>query len=493
MDTTDKSVITPIFRDFIQSYFEKDTGLSEQDWLKGKLQESGVDLNEEELEKYTADLVGSVKSFSESLRSLEKSKAEGKTAEGWLKEKIKETSKKTRAEELQTFNAGMDQANRRLLRNLKAEETEKLVNTSVIDVAAEQGLIDDFNSKATLEDGHYEALIDLPADGSVYGQDLFDIVIKDKFTGEKLENYQIIYGNDLQETIDLVEQSSAAGQTILVPEDMVDDVRKACPFKDIAANLGGTGRVMTKGTAFQLKDAENLLQKAPKTIASKLISDPEEALKEFTDNAFSSGVLAAGFTGALERLTTEAEPESFSASDFLGKALLAEDNDGIKTVAAGALATAVHKGLVTALPKDASPVVVANLASVGVENVKVLSQVADGTITLDEGIEHMGNMNVAMGFEFLWNKYATPMAAKLLNFIPVVGPFISTTIVAGGVLNLVKKPVKELILQGVKQVVPVVKSVAKKICNTVVETAKTVARAAKSVVKGIKNFISSLF
>ena len=485
--------VATIFHDFIQSYFEKDADVTEQDWLKGKLQEFGVELSEEELDKYAADLVGSVKSFSDSLRSLEKSKAEGKTADIWLKEKIEETGRKINAEELQQFNAGLEQANRRLLRNLKAEEVAKTVNTSITDVSAEQKLIDDFNSKATLEDGHYEAAIDLPENGAVYGQELFDVVIKDKFTGEKLENYQIIYGNNLQETIDLVEETSSAGQTILVPEEMVDEVRKAFPFKDIAANMGGTGRVMTEGSSLQLTDAVEIRQKAPNTLASKLVSNPEEALEEFADNAFSSGVIAAGFTGALERLVNDDVPLDFSASDLLGKALLAEDNDGIKTVAAGALATAVHKGLVNVLPKDTSPVVVANLASVGVENVKTLAQVADGTITLDEGIDHMGNMNVAMGFEFLWNKYATPIASRLLNFIPVVGPFISNTIVAGGVLNLVKKPVKELVMQGINKVVPVVKNVAKKVCDTVISTAKTVARAAKSVVKGVVGFFSSFF
>ena len=193
------NAVTPIFKDFLQSYFEKDATVSDQDWLKEKLQESGVDLTGEELEEYTADLVGSVKSFSESLRSLEKSKAEGKTTGDWLKVKIEKAGKEVSEEELQQFNAGMDQANRRLIRNLKAEETEQIVNSSVTDVVAEQGLIDGFNTKANLEDGHYEAVIDLPEDGAVYGRDLFDIVIKDKFTGEKLENYQIIYGNDLQE------------------------------------------------------------------------------------------------------------------------------------------------------------------------------------------------------------------------------------------------------------------------------------------------------
>ena len=487
--TTNNNQLTPIFRDFLQSYFVKDNNLSDQEWLKGKLQDSGLDLNDEELVKYTADLVGSVKSFSETLHSLEQSKAQGKTADAWLQEKIKENGKEINAEELQQFSDGLEQANERLLRNLNAEENGQTVNTTVADVAAEQFLIDDFNEKAIAEEERYEAIVDEVAEDSVYGNDLFDIIIKDKFTGEKLESYQVVYGKDLKETIDFVEETTAADQTVIVLESMVEEVQKACPLKNIASSIGGTGNVLIEGNPLQADIANSITKINTVAGVAKLISNPEETIKNFADNAFTTGVLAAGFTGAFERMVEEQDVEEFSASDLLEKALLSEDNGGIKTAAAGALATAVHKGIVTVLPKDVSPVVVADLASVGVENVKVLSQVADGTITMDEGLEHMGNMNVAMGFEFVWNKFATPVAAKLLNYIPVVGPIISNKLVAGELLNFVKQPVKELVMEGVNKIIPAVKSVAK----TVVKTAKKIGKKAKKIGKKILKGIASFF
>ena len=67
-----------------------------------------------------------------------------------------------------------------------------------------------------------------------------------------------------------------------------------------------------------------------------------------------------------------------------------------------------------------------------------------------------------------------------LRAIPIVGPLISNTVVAGEILKFVKTPIKELVVEGVKTIVPAVKSVAKKLYST-----------AKSVVNTIKETLFS--
>ena len=454
--------ITPIFRDFLQSYSEKDAGVTDQEWLKGMLKEKALDITDEELDKYAADLVGSVKSFSESLRSLEESRAEGKSAADWLQEKAKESGKEISAEELQQLNVGMEQANARVLRNAKAEEAHQTVNTSAMDVIAEQQMIDNFNANAVSAGAEFEAEIDFPKEDSKYGHNLFDVVIKDKFTGQRLEDYQVIFGNDLQETIDLVAETPVAGQRIIVPEDMLEDVQKECPYHDITDQIGGTDLVAIASEALCLDENLAALDRSIPPIVGKLVADPAETISEIADKTFSAGVFAAGLQQGIERLVDGQEVEDFSAKEWLSNALMSEDTDGIKTAAAGALATVVHKGLVSVLPKDAPPVVVADLASIGVENVKMLAQVADGSMTVDESIEHMGNMGVASGFEFVWNTYAAPFASRFLSTVPVVGPIISNSVIGKQIVNLVKTPIKELVVEGAKQIIPTVKKVAKK-------------------------------
>ena len=481
MATDNSGQVAAIFRDFIQSYLEKDVGVSNKEWLIGKLKEQALDLVETELENYAGDLAGSVKSLADSVRSLEESKAQGIPADEWLKEKIKETGKELIAEQIQRYSEGLEVSNARLLRNLKAEESGQTVNSSFADLSAEQQIIDDFNAKAEAADEHYEAIIDQPDENSIYGRNLFDVSIIDKLTGEKLEAYQIIFGNTLQETIDLVNEATSAGQFIIVPEDMVEAVAKACPFKDIVATLGGTGRIPIVSEPLRILEVvENLMDS--NSIAAKLVNNPEEALKDFADNAFSAGVLASGFTEGLERLAANQEVEDLNFSDLLGKVLLSKDTEGLKTAVAGALATAAHKGLVKAIPKNAPPVLVSGIASVGVENLNVLAEVAAGNMTLDEALEHMGNMNIAMAFEFIWNKFAVPMASKFLIMVPVVGPYICNNPIAKMILDMVKEPIKKLVTEGVKKLVPVIKSVAKSIYSRV---KTTIANKVKNFVKNV--------
>ena len=469
--------LTSVFRDFLQSYFEKDVNVSDQEWLQSKLKENGLELTEEELERYSADLIGSVQSFADSLRSLEESRAEGLTAEEWLEKKIKETGRELTPEEMKQAGEAYAQANQRLKRNLKAEEVGQNANSSLTDVVAEQQIIDDFNILAWADGAQYEAVIDQPTEDSVYGNNLFDIAIVDKQTGEKLESYQVIYGNTLQETIDLINEATAAGQTIIVPADMVEEVRKACPFKEISDHIGGTGRVTTMGEPLRLEEAKSYLKKKLPEMAEQFMADPEEFIKDFAQNAFSSGVLSAGLKQGIEKLAENEEVEDFDAKKLVEAALFSKDDKGLKTAVAGAIATAAHKKLIDALPTYTPPAVAANIASIGLENIKVFAHVEQGNITAEDGIEKIGNNSVVMGFELLWNYYAPKGVSMLLRAIPLVGPYIASEAVAKEILSFVEPPAKAIVVEGAKKLAPVVKDLAvglfntaKNVFNTIKET-----------------------
>ena len=179
----------------------------------------------------------------------------------------------------------------------------------------------------------------------------------------------------------------------------------------------------------------------------------------------------------MEKVVGKKVINDFGGRELLEQALLSGNTEGIKVAASGALATCVNKGLVKALPANTSGIVVSGLASAGIENIKVLSQVASGKMTMPEALNRMGDMNLAMAYEFVWGKYAKKVAALALNYIPVVGPIVST-LVSAGTLPLVGEKVRSLVFQGLKKVVPVVKTVARKAYNTV-----------KSVCSKVKNFV----
>lgn len=473
---------SPIFEDFLQSYLEKDAGISDKDWLKNKLKQESLNLTDEALDQLSSELAGGVVSFNETLASIDNSRKQGQNAEAWLATKAEESTKNVTVDELQAVEGFLQGSNDRLLRSLKAAEQMKSIAKTSVEVVAEQILLDDFNRSSADSNARYEAAIDEASANSVYGRNFFDLVVKDKFTGKPLEHYQVMFGKTVQETIDMIAAADTAGQKFIVPKEMVEEVQKALPGRAVLDRLGGSKLINLASNPLSSKIIEKCLTgELPSVINQISSADSGTLIKSIANNAVASGVLSSGMLDGLEKVVGKKVINDFGGRELLEQALLSGNTEGIKVAASGALATCVNKGLVKALPANTPGIVVSGLASAGIENIKVLSQVASGKMTMPEALNRMGDMNLAMAYEFLWGKYAKKVAALALNYIPVVGPIVST-LVSAGTLPLVGEKVRSLVFQGLKKVVPVVKTVARKAYNTV-----------KSVCSKVKNFVCNLF
>lgn len=472
----DNNTLNPILKDFLQSYLQKDSSISNKEWLQEKLKQQAVELTTEALEKYTTELVGGVESYNKTLQSIEESTKAGKSADEWLEENA---DKEVSAEELENVDEAFKTSNVRLLRSVKADENLRTITPTAEDIVAEQICIDSFNSANSNE--RYEAAIDTPTEGSVYGRNLFDIVVKDKFTGKKLENYQIKYGDTAEETIDMISSTDSAGQKFVVPEEMLDAVKKALPTKEILSKIGGTKLATIAGNPLTKALVQDCLSGNLPAKVEKALDNPKELIKSIADNAVASGVISSGLLSGIEKFASKETVEDFNGKEILEKALLG-DNEGLKIAASGALATCVQKGMMRTLPKNTPAIVISSLASAGIENIKILSQVANKEMSMKDALTHMGNMNLTMAFEFVWGKYSSQLAARALNFIPVVGPILSIA-VSAGVLPVLKVPLKIAVIQAAKRVAITTKSIVK----TMYSKVKSVA---VSIKEKIKNFFS---
>lgn len=468
----------PIFKDFLQSYLEKDVGTSDKDWLKNKLKQESLNLTDEALDQLSSELASGVVSFNETLASIDNSRKQGQKAEAWLATKAEESTKNVTVDELQAVEGFLQGSNDRLLRSLKAAEQVKSIAKTSVEVVAEQILLDDFNRSSADSNARYEAAIDEASANSVYGRNFFDLVVKDKFTGKPLEHYQVMFGKTVQETINMIAAADTAGQKFIVPKEMVEEVQKALPGRAVLDRLGGSKLINLASNPLSSKIIEKCLTgELPSVINQISSADSGTLIKSIANNAVASGVLSSGMLDGLEKVVGKKVINDFGGRELLEQALLSGNTEGIKVAASGALVTCVNKGLVKALPANTPGIVVSGLASAGIENIKVLSQVASGKMTMPEALNRMGDMNLAMAYEFVWGKYAKKVAALALNYIPVVGPIVST-LVSAGTLPLVGEKVRSLVFQGLKKVVPVVKTVARKAYNTV-----------KSVCSKVKNFV----
>ena len=397
----------PIFKDFLQSYLEKDVGTSDKDWLKNKLKQESLNLTDEALDQLSSELAGGVVSFNETLASIDNSRKQGQKAEAWLATKAEESTKNVTVDELQAVEGFLQGSNDRLLRSLKAAEQVKSIAKTSVEVVAEQILLDDFNRSSADSNARYEAAIDEASANSVYGRNFFDLVVKDKFTGKPLEHYQVMFGKTVQETIDMIAAADTAGQKFIVPKEMVEEVQKALPGRAVLDRLGGSKLINLASNPLSSKIIEKCLTgELPSVINQISSADSGTLIKSIANNAVASGVLSSGMLDGLEKVVGKKVINDFGGRELLEQALLSGNTEGIKVAASGALATCVNKGLVKALPANTPGIVVSGLASAGIENIKVLSQVASGKMTMPEALNRMGDMNLAMAYEFVWGKYA---------------------------------------------------------------------------------------
>ena len=472
----------PILKDFLESYVEKDAGVSNKEWLKNQLKKQALDFAKEKLETYSEELAGGVESYDATLQSIRSAKAAGKNAEEWLAENVADAPRQASTEEIAAAADALGKSGEVLFRNMRAEELHVDAMKSAEEYTAEQTCIDDFNSAEGND--RYVAGVDDVNDGSVYGRNQFDITVRDKFTGQKLENYLVKYGSTALETIEMVSKLTNAGEKVLVPAEQLDEVQKALPGWKIVSALGGTPLVkvasspLTKDLIEKCLNGE-LLDKAKKV----LNKEPSELVKEVATSAMTSGVISAGFLGGLEKLANGEPIENIKGREVIEQALLSGDTQGLKMAASGALATFVQKGMTKLIPKSTPACVISGIASAGVESVSIMSKVANGTLTATQAVEEFANTKLAGVFESVWGKFAKKATVVALNYIPVVGPYLST-LVASGTLDAVGGVIKQKVKQVVQEkVVPVVKTVAKKVYSAAKSVVSTCWNAAKSVVK----------
>lgn len=476
----------PILKDFFESYVEKDASVSNKEWLKNQLEKQALDFAKDKLQAYSDELVDGVDSYDKTLTSIREHTAKGGKVETWLAENVAKSGRQLSQSELQTVEKVLGQGGEQLLRSLKAGELHRDALKSADEFIAENTLVNDFNSASAAQGGRYVAEVDVTGDGSVYGRNQFDIALVDKLTGQKLSNYLVKYGKTASDTIEMVKTIGNAGETLLVPSEQLEEVKKALPGWKVADALGGTPfvKVMSSPLTKTLVDKclNGELLDTAKQIANK---SPAEMIENIAGIAKTSGVLSAGVLGGLEKLANNEPIGSVNVRKMVEQAVESGNLQGLKTAASGALATYVQKGMTKLIPKNTPASVISGIASTGIETINILNKVSNGTMSVSQAMEDFASQKVATVFENVWGKFAKKATVVALNYVPVVGPYLSS-LVASGTLDFVGTAIKQKVTHVVKEkIVPVVKTVVHKVCSTVRSVASTMWSGVKSLAKSV--------
>ena len=218
-DLSEKEVkeVNEIYKRFIKKYKEnKDRKVEE--WLKEQLQEEMPDIDSDEAEKLSKDIVNSIQEYDKDYADLNEKSKHGVTKEKWLSDKITDATKgmavNSVGQQLDEINAVLEMGNRQMERVVMNMDGNISQNPCLDGYMAEQYHVNSFNANAVLEGSPYRARVCEP-DGA-YGNNSVDIAVDNIKTGEKgILRYQSKYGKDAAATEKLLAEGNYNNQRII--------------------------------------------------------------------------------------------------------------------------------------------------------------------------------------------------------------------------------------------------------------------------------------
>lgn len=223
-----------------------------------------------------------------------------------------------------------------------------------------------------------------------------DVRVKDLETG-KWQNYQMKFGKDAKATIALIERGDYRNQRIVVPKEQLKEVQAHFPEKTITDHIDAFG---AKGKSFAKQEMKELQQKLQENGEVPQLSYDDVSVKTLASNigknAGKFAIISAAVTTGINVIKKAWKGEKIEADEVMEEALKSGADAGVKTVAAGTLKVAVEKGVLRCIPKGTPVGVIATIATVGVENVKILAKAAKGEISKEKVLDQIGRTTVSM-------------------------------------------------------------------------------------------------
>lgn len=428
---------------FVKSYSQKKEGVSDEEWLAKQYKAEMPEITDEQARKMAKETIDAIVEYDKNLSSLNDECSKGKSKERWFVDKVSEASVGVSVVEYGNYLQGIDDAltnaNAQMLRTVTTKTGEISRQLYLDGFIAEQHHVNSFNANATAENSTFFAEVKVPGEGETYGKNSFDIVIRDSNNPKAIpvHQYQVKYGKSAKHTIKLLKEHGSvtkySNQQIVVPPEQVEEVRKAFPGKTIVSEIGGTDKVPIKSSSLTKDEAEKMQLAVQKKGSTPTVDwnsfTTKDLLVNVAKNTGMAGIQAAAITTGFSLAAKVLSDEPIETEEVVEAALKTGADAGIKAAAAGALKVSAEKGIISIIPKGTPAGIIANIACVGIENIKILSKVATGELTMSQGLERMGRTTTSMVYGIGWSGAGAAIGATALSWVPVVGP------IAGGLLG----------------------------------------------------------
>lgn len=487
--------VKDMFKKYLKSYKEKDPDMSDKEWLERLFRAELPEMTEEEIKQDSEEIVESIKTFHENLTSCNEAAKSGISKESWLADKIQEASVGVAVNEygrtLQQIDNVLYAKNTELADALSRSADGHIMMSPNLDGnIAENMIAKTTELSASLQGKNISVeVLESHAANSV------DVRAINHDTGQ-YQNYQLKFGKDAKATIDLLERGNYNNQRIVVPSEQLEEVqayfKKKGSSKTITDHIEAWG---AEGKSFTKEEMKALQEKAQSEGVAPEIDYSHYQKKDLAmsigKNAGAMALQAAAVTTGLNVAAKIFKGEQIDKDELVEIAIKTGADTSIKTVTAGTLQVAIRKGIIKFIPKATPAGVIANIACVGIENVKILGKIASGDLSVTKGLDQMGRVTTSMVGGLLGMAKGAAIGAKLTGWIPVIGPGLAvvTGFVGGMVGYFGGSKIGDAIYSAGKKVAGAAKTVAKAAWNGI----KSAGRTVVSGVKSVGRTISGLF
>ena len=485
--------IRGMFKKFLKSYKEKSPEMSDSEWLEQLFKSELPEMTEEEVKHDAKEITESIKTFDKNLDSCNKAAVSGTSKEHWLADKLQEASVGMSVNEygktlqqiddvLYAKNAEIAEALSRnsdghimMSPNLDGNIAENMIAKTTELSASLQGK----NISVEVLESHTANSVDVRAINHDTGQ---------------YQNYQLKFGKDAKATIDLLERGNYNNQRIVVPTEQLDEVQAYFKEKGSSKTItdhidawGAEGKPFTKEEMKALQEKAQNEGTAPEMDYSHY--QTKDLAMNIGKNAGVMALQAAAVTTGITIINKICNGEKVEGDELVEMAIKTGADTSIKTVTAGTLQVAIRKGIIRFIPKGTPAGVIANVACVGIENVKVLVKVAKGELSVTKGLDQMGRVTVSMVGGLCGMAEGAAIGASMTGWIPVVGPAlaVATGFVGGMVGYFGGSKIGDAVYSGAKKVASAAKVVGSAAWKGIKNTGRSVWNAVKEMGRKLIN------
>lgn len=257
----------------------------------------------------------------------------------------------------------------------------------------------------------------------------------------RYQNYQLKFGKDAKATIELLERGNYNNQRIVVPSEQLEEIQSY--FKEKGSSKTITDHIEAwgaKGKSFTKEEMKALQEKVQSEGAAPVLDysyyQTRDLAVNIGKNVGAMALQSAAVTTGLNIAEKIFRGEQVDADELVEAAIKSGADTSVKTVTAGTITVAARKGVIRFIPKATPASIIANIACVGIENVKILARIASGDISVTKGLDQMGRVTVSMAGGLCGMAKGMAIGVKLAACIPVVGPAVA---VATGFIGGMKR------------------------------------------------------